>query len=235
VPGTVLKGFDPGVARRRALWEIIADAMRRAIVLGDLPASLRLDEPALARKFGVSRVPVREALVRLEHEGLVRLEPHRGAFIIGLTEQDVRDLYELRQLIERRAVRRAAGRIGPDGVACLRRLAERMDRALRAGQPQAMVEPDVSFHRLLVAEAGSGQLLTAWERLAGLIGAMLEVTDLTYRGTPSPVHGHERIIETLARRDGAAAEEEIRAHLENGEHVMREAMRALRAGGAAAG
>jgi DNA-binding GntR family transcriptional regulator len=109
-----------------------------------------------------------------------------------------------------------------------------MNQALRNGQPQAMVEPDVGFHRQLVGEAGSRQLLGAWERLAGLIAAMLGITDATYRDTPNPVHGHQRIIEMLDRRDGAAAEAEIRAHLENGERIMRQAMRAARAVGVAA-
>ena len=99
----MLESFEPAIAPRKALWESIVEPMRRAIVLGELPAGLHLEEPALAQKFGVSRIPVREALVRLEHEGLVRVEPRRGAFIVGMTEDDVHDVYELRSLIGRNA------------------------------------------------------------------------------------------------------------------------------------
>jgi GntR family transcriptional regulator of gluconate operon len=227
-PAGTLEDFDPGLAPRKALWETIVETIRRAIVLGELPAGLHLEEPALAQKFGVSRIPIREALVRLEHEGLVRSEPRRGSFIVGMTEEDVSDIYELRELFECRAARRAAGRIDPAGIARLEELASRMDEALARRDPQAMVEPDVEFHRRIVLSAGSRQLLAAWDRLAGLIGTMLGITDTTYYNAPTPSHGHRRIIESLHARDADAAEREIQAHLQNGERVMREAIRAVR-------
>ncbi|HEY3078686.1 MAG TPA: GntR family transcriptional regulator [Chloroflexota bacterium] len=227
-----LDSFDPGVAPRKALWEIIVDPMRRAIVLGELPPGLHLEEPALAQKFGVSRIPVREALVRLEHEGLVRVEPRRGAFIVGMTPDDIHDVYELRQLIERRAARRAAERIGAEGLARLGQLASQMDDALRRREPSAMVEPDVEFHRELVVAAGSRQLLAAWERLAGLIATILGVTDsVRYGTTPDAVHGHQLIIDGLARRDADRAEHDVALHLENGEKVMLDAIRQRRGDG----
>lgn len=226
----IFESFEPEIAPRRALWESIVKPMRRAIVFGELPAGLHLEEPALALKFGVSRVPVREALMRLEHEGLVRVEPRRGAFIVGMSEDDVHDVYELRSLIEGQAARRAAARIDADGLARLEALATQMDDALRRRDPPSMVDPDVQFHREVVAAAGSRQLLGAWERLAGLIGTILDVTDsLHYSATPTALHGHQLILEALARRDADRAEYELRQHLENGEHVMREAMRAVRA------
>jgi DNA-binding GntR family transcriptional regulator len=227
-----LDSFDPGVAPRKALWELIVEPMRRAIVLGELPPGLHLEEPALAQKFGVSRIPVREALLRLEHEGLVRVEPRRGAFIVGMTPDDVHDVYELRQLIERRGARRAAGRIDSDGLARLEQLAGQMDEALRRREPAAMVEPDVEFHRELVTAAGSRQLLAAWERLAGLTTTILGVTDsVRYGSTPDAVHGHQLIIDALARRDAEGAEREVGLHLENGEKVMLDAIRERRATG----
>jgi DNA-binding GntR family transcriptional regulator len=227
-----LEQFDPGLAQRKALWETIVEPLRRAILLGELPAGLRLEEPALAVKFGVSRIPVREALVRLEHEGLVRLEPRRGASIVGFTENDAHDLYELRRFVESTAARRLAGRADEGAIARLRALTDQMDAAIRRGEPQAMVEPDVEFHRGLVDLAGSRQLSAAWGRLAGLIAAILGVTDTTFRDMPGAVRGHAAIVEALARRDGEGAALEIHRHLENGERVMREAMRAVRSDGA---
>jgi len=225
-----LEHFDPGVAPRRALWETIVEAMRRAIILGELPPGLHLEEPALAAKFGVSRIPIREAIVRLEHEGLVRVEPRRGAFIVGMTADDVHDVYELRQLIEGRAAWRAATRIDAEGLARLEALCTRMDEALRRRTPAAMVDPDVQFHREMVAAAGSRQLLAAWERLAGLISTILGVTDaVRYGSSPNALHGHQLIIDALAHGDADRAEQEVRRHLENGEQVMREAMSAGRA------
>jgi len=223
----VFDSFEPDIGPRRALWELIVGSMRRAIVLGELPPGLHLEEPALAAKFGVSRIPVREALVRLE--------PRRGAFIVGLSEDDVHDIYELRLLLERRASRRAAERIDAAGLARLGALVAQMDDALRRRDPGAMGEPDVQFHRELVAAAGSRQLSAAWEPLAGLVGTILDMTDrASYGSSPDALHGHQLIIDALAAGDADRAEREVCAHLENGERVMREAMRSTRAKGASA-
>jgi GntR family transcriptional regulator of gluconate operon len=223
--------FDPGLAQRKALWETIVESLRRAIVLGELPAGLRLEEPVLAQKFGVSRIPIREALVRLELEGLVSSEPRRGASIVGFSEDDAHDVYELRRFVESTAARRLADRADQPAVDHLRALTDQMDEAIRRGEPQAMVDPDVEFHRKIVDLAGSRQLSAAWGRLAGLIAAILGITDTTFRDMPGAVRGHAAIVDALARRDGEGAAEEIHRHLENGERVMREAMRAARTDG----
>src|SRR5579884_3015211 len=185
-----LENFDPGIASRRALWETIVEAMRRAIVLGELPPGLHLEEPALARKFGVSRIPVREAIVRLEHEGLVRIEPRRGAFIVGVTEDDVGDLYEFRLLLESSAIRRAAQRIDDVGLAQLRELVDQMAEAVHRGQTVHMVGPDVDFHRAIVGQSGSRQLQAAWDRIAGPIATILGITDTSYREPQNAIAGH---------------------------------------------
>ena len=224
-----LENFDPDVAPRRALWETIVDPMRRAILLGELPPGLHLEEPALARKFGVSRIPVREAIVRLEHEGLVRVEPRRGAFIVGMTEDDVADLYRFRLLIETAAIRRAAEQIDAVGVARLRELVDRMAEAVAREQTQHMVEPDVEFHRAIVGHASSRQLDAAWERIAGLVATILGITDTTYRDPADAIAGHRELVAALADSDPDAAEGSLRRHLQNGEQVMREAMAAARA------
>lgn len=214
-----------GAPHHQALWETIAAALRRAILLGELPAGLHLEEPALAGKFRVSRIPVREAIVRLSHEGLVRLEPRRGAFVIGVTEQGVADLYECRALIERRAIRRAAERIDGAGLARLQALVDGMDAAVRRGEPQLTVEPDVAFHRELVRLADNRFLLVAWEPCAGLVTALLGITNTTYRDMPAAVAGHQALIGALARREADAAERLLDEHLWRGEQTMRATLR----------
>src|SRR5579884_2528151 len=95
------------VVQAGALWERVVAALRRAIVIGELQPESHLKEPVLAQRFGVSRLPVREAIAQLDREGLVRIEPRRGAFVIGVTEQDIDDIYECRLALETVAVRRA--------------------------------------------------------------------------------------------------------------------------------
>src|SRR4051812_27307481 len=90
--------FTPPVAHSVPLREIIANEMRRAIILDEIPPGTRLDEQWLADKFGVSRIPIREAFPLLAHSGLVRLEPRRGAFVVGITNDDIHDIYEFRRV-----------------------------------------------------------------------------------------------------------------------------------------
>ncbi|MDB5057498.1 MAG: transcriptional regulator, GntR family, partial [Chloroflexi bacterium] len=76
--------------------------------MGELAHGSHLKEPSLAQRFGVSRLPIREAIAQLDREGLVEILPRRGAFVIGITDQDVSDIYECRTMIELAAVRRVA-------------------------------------------------------------------------------------------------------------------------------
>ena len=223
-----LDQFEPGVAPRRALWEPIVETLRRAIIVGELLPDVHLEEPALAQKFGVSRIPIREAIVRLANEGLVRLEPRRGAFVVGVGEDDIQDIYELRVLLESRAIRRAAERIDSDGIFRLGRLIDEMHSAIQRGAPELMSTPDLEFHRQIMIVAESRQLLSAWERTAGLISTILSITDTTYSDLPQAVNGHRELLHALAQHDGDAAETSLREHLSNGESVMREVIRSAR-------
>ena len=217
--------FLPGLVPRQPLWEPIAAALRRAILLGELPAGLHLEEPGLAEKFGVSRIPVREAFSRLAHEGLVRLEPHRGAFVVGMTDSGVHEIYEFRLLLEVHAVRRAAEHVDEAGLSQLQGFVDEMAEAVELHQLDRVPEPDVSFHRQIVVFGDNKRLLAAWEPISGIVGTILSITDTTYRDMPLSIAGHQRIVAALAVRDANTAEHELRLHLQNGEAVMREAMR----------
>ncbi|HVB97122.1 MAG TPA: GntR family transcriptional regulator [Chloroflexota bacterium] len=220
-----LEKFTPEPAQHVALWEMVAAGLRRAIILGELPDGLHLEEPALAEKFGVSRIPVREALTRLAHEGLIRLEPRRGAFVVGTTETDVHEIYEVRALIETYALRRTANTIDQAGIAQLQRYADQMAKALADHNLDRFSEPDVNFHREIVVLAQNRRLLAAWEPIGGLIAAILSITDTTYRDMPRSVESHRAIIRALQSHDAPTAEAELRAHLANGQHVLDQAMR----------
>jgi GntR family transcriptional regulator of gluconate operon len=220
--------FSPERVAHVALSQGVVTALRRAIILGELPAGLHLEEPALAEKFGVSRIPIREALGRLAHEGLIRLEPRRGAFVTGATEDDIYDLYELRSLLEAHAVRRAAARIGQEDLRRLQGFVDQMRVALRHRRPQDIAVADMHFHQQVVVSAGSRRLVSVWEQIAGLVGAMLSIADAYLANMTEPVESHQRIIDALARQDQDEAERLIRAHLELAPTYVCDAMRAVR-------
>lgn len=230
-----MDAFEPVPAPRQALWESIVANLRRAIILGELPPELHLEEPTLAEKFGVSRIPIREALSRLAHEGLVRIEPRRGAFVVGVTEADIHDIYEVRRLVEAYAIRQAAARAVAADLAPLRAFADQMSEAVERNEVQHVAMPDVNFHRQIVVLSGNQRLLAAWEPIGGLVATMLSITDTTHRDMPRAVASHHRIIEWIRAHEVDAAEREILEHLEHGEGVMRQAMQKVAVAGVGSG
>ena len=132
------------------------DELREAILAGSLPPGARLRAESLAERLQTSRTPVREALHLLAREGLVDIEPRRGAVVRQFDAADLADLYDVRALIEPYAARRAATRIGAPDVA---RLADLCDRAdARGAADDEAVEDQVAlideFHRIIVASSG---------------------------------------------------------------------------------
>lgn len=220
------------VVHSEALWVRVVTAMRRAIVLGDLAPGAHLKEPLLAQRFGVSRLPIREALAQLEREGLVRIEPRRGAFVIGVTEQDISDIYACRLMLEAHAIRRAAARVDDQGVASLQAYIDQMDAAVAAGQLQFMAASDMAFHRLILVVSGNRAVLNAWEPLAPLIEAILGIADANCPDLPVAVDGHRAITRVLAQHDADAAETLLHEHLASGEKLVLDAIRSVRNRGA---
>jgi len=204
--------------------------MRRAIVVGELAPGVHLKEPSLAEMFGVSRLPVREAIAQLEREGLVRIEPRRGAYVVGVTAQDIHDIYECRLVLEVCAIKRTAQRIDEEGIDNLNALITRMEAAMAAGQVQMVAASDMAFHRLIISLSGNRALSTAWEPLTPLIETALGIAEATVEDLPMAVHGHQDIVEALARHDVKAAAALLRSHLPGGEKLVLEAVRSVREG-----
>jgi GntR family transcriptional regulator of gluconate operon len=214
----------------QALWQRVADVMRRAIVMGELEPGVHLKEPSLAQRFGVSRLPIREAIAQLEREGLVRVEPRRGAYVIGVTEKDISDIYECRQLLECWAVRRVAVQVGDGGLAALVALIEQMDLAMVADQVQRVAAADMAFHRLLIDLSGNRAVYTSWEPLTPLIETALSIAETAVPDLPGAIEGHRAIVRALHVHDSELAGSLLREHLSGGERLVLGAIRHVRTG-----
>jgi DNA-binding GntR family transcriptional regulator len=191
-------------------------AVRERILRGVYPAASRITEQEIAAAAGVSRTPVREALRRLEAEGLVEFVPNQGAIVTDWSEDDRDDVFELRALLEAYGASRAAHRITPEGLAELKELAreqyqESMQRA--DGYLDRIGELNTRFHRHLHAFAGSARLVTA---LASLIEAPLMMrTFEKYEGEDlvrSASH-HLEIVRALEAHDSEWAASVMRSHI----------------------
>jgi DNA-binding GntR family transcriptional regulator len=205
----------------RQLPRLVADRVRAAILDGDFKPGEWLRQERLAQQYGVSQMPVREALKELASEGLVEHVPYRGVRVISFSADDVEDLYAHRAFLEGRAAFYAAEHITTDELDALRTARDAMARLLAPAAIAAYREANRSFHRI-VAEAGRRPYLTRtlvhlWETLPTmLLGnfASTANTPLSDRDDVD-VREHDAIIAALAAGDGAAAEQAMVAHIVN--------------------
>lgn len=185
--------------------------------MGDLPPGIRLIEEEVASHLGVSRGPVREALGILRDEGLVTIAARRGAVVVGLTPADIDDLYDLRIVLECHAIRRATANVCDADIEYLRGL----DAGMVALAPtETVASPDVAFHRHLILLARQERLRSAWERIAGIIGGLLSVTD----GQRPDLVLHSHLIDALVSGDGDTAAAILHVHIRNAHRIMREVL-----------
>lgn len=189
---------------RATFASIVTDRLRTSIVDGSLKPGSQLSEVELARTFGVSRGPVREALQRLVQEGLLLSEPHRGVFIPVLTDEDVVDIYLAREALESAAVRAIVANDDAAAAAeALDRFVTEMERAEAAGDWAAVGNSDLEFHVALVDASGSQRLrrmfstvisetrlclgvLTAAEARSDLVWEHQQICDLLRQGEVDP-------------------------------------------------
>ncbi len=207
----------------RSLADEVAARVRAAIVAGELGPGEHLRELDLASRFEVSRSPVRDALVQLDHEGLVRLRRHRGAVVVGLAVEDIDELHSLRLSLERLAIGLAAARARPEDLAELRRTADRIRDAAGAEPAAVVAERDVAFHDRLYAVAGHGRLQACWAMIRPQIYRFLVSRNFVnddYRAIAASEH-HE-LCDAIAAGDVDASVAMIDRHLEGAYRRLRQ-------------
>jgi len=198
-------------ARRRGLADEVADRIRDAIFSGSYEPGSQLREVELSAALGVSRGPVREALLRLEREGLVRSEWHRGATVTALSSEDVAELDSLRDALEQLAVGLVIDRATDDDLATIDKTVERMDRA---ADEHEMVRCDIDFHDAVYAASGHRRLDEAWQAIRSQVHLFL----LTRIGVESEGYltgvpaEHRRLADALRARDRDTALELFATH-----------------------
>ncbi|UOX92513.1 GntR family transcriptional regulator [Amycolatopsis sp. FBCC-B4732] len=205
-------------ARRRGLADEVADRVRDAIFGGVYAPGSALREVELAEALGVSRGPVREALLKLEREGLVRSEWHRGTTVTALSDADVAELDSLRAALEQLAValvvERAPGLAEVDAV---------VGRMERAADVHEMVRCDLAFHDAVYAAAGHRRLREAWEAIRSQVHLFL----LTRIGVEAEGYldgipaEHRELAEALRARDLDAALELFAVHRRHAYEILR--------------
>lgn len=193
--------------------DALVRALTRQILDGSIEPGMWLREVELAERHGVSRQSLRAALVELVHRGLLQREPNRGVYVPIMTADDLRDLYQVRGLIEVEAARTLATR--PAALAAIEPAVQRLEQLPADTAADAIVEADFDFHRALVAAVGSPRLSRAHETLCSEIRLSF-VAGVREEGTDYTREEHRALFESLGSGDPELAEQRIRAHLEAG-------------------
>ncbi len=217
---------EPLRLSRDLLSRKVADLLRRRILTGRLISGTRLVEDDLAAEIGTSRSPVRDAFAVLAAEGLLTVTPGRGTYVKGLTPQRIRQLYDIRAVLESRAVELATEHSDPAPAARLRVLARRMLAAAESGDVGAFVHLDLRIHREVWSLTGNEYLINVMELLRGpwmgLMGlAAMDAAELT-----RVARLHLRLVEAVASGDRSEA---LAAIQENMDTSRRDAIAALEA------
>jgi DNA-binding GntR family transcriptional regulator len=212
--------------------------VRDRIIRGVYAPGLRVTEQEIANATGVSRTPVREALRRLQADGFVNVVPNAGAVVTQWTENSMRDVFELRALLESYGAQRAAERITPAGILELRKLAERQyEESVRqaSGFIERIGEVNSRFHRMLQEFSGNTRLVAM---LPALIEAPLVLKTFSRYEHADLVRSashHLEIVSALEARDGEWAASVMRSHILAAQVAFRqkEATEDIRSSGAA--
>ena len=203
----------------------VLSSLRGAILDRSYRPGEHLIETELARRYGTSRGPVRDAIKELAQEGLVVIQAHKGAVVATFSAQDILEISELRILVEGHATRLASQNANAEDLALLQVKYDEMQSLADAGDLKQLVEKDIDFHREVCRLSGNSRLLKLWSSLASQIRLFLVLTDQVYFEPQYIVETHRPILEAMYRRDHAAAEEEIKRHLAEAAETIVQGMR----------
>jgi len=197
----------------RNLSDQIFDLVRERIVSGQVPADLPIRQDSLAAELGVSKIPLREALARLEQEGLLRSHPNRGFFVRGLTQEEAEEVYALRLKLEPDAVALAATRAGEEDRKTAREMLDGLDR-LTHDHRSAVGAANRAFHLSLIRPSGQLVTINILERLQVLseryVHKHLEPLGRDERANEE----HRELLDAWLARDGAAVGQLTSAHIQ---------------------
>ncbi|MBP1934551.1 GntR family transcriptional regulator [Ammoniphilus resinae] len=202
------------LGRPKSLRQQVADQIINALALGHLKPGQRIVELELAQNLGISRAPIREALIQLEQEGLVHVVPYKGTYVMDLNYTGVWELYTLRAVLEEFAIRRVMESNIRDTITSLWDIYDKMIEVCNTGNKLQMAELDSKFHEIIVRGADHEQLYRAWYPLKYKYMFYTITIDKNYSSSLEiVVKMHEKLIETMENGEVEKAVEEIKSHI----------------------
>ncbi|MYK32644.1 MAG: GntR family transcriptional regulator [Boseongicola sp. SB0670_bin_30] len=209
--------------RPKSLRELALEHLRNSIIDGTLKMGQALSEREISEGLGVSKSPVREALAELRNEGLVSIEPQKGARVFNLTEAEVAQICDFRQAIEMAAFELALSR-DPDGLAdAMARVVREMEAARKDGNEREYLELDTAFHQLIFEHAGNDYLTASYTRYVGKIAALRTHLAKLPQHTELSFEEHRRIAAAVRRGALEGIRKLLAEHIDRSRQAYRNA------------
>ena len=214
-----MKDFEMTIDEYLPLRDVVFNTLRRAILKGELEPGERLMEIALANRLGVSRTPVREAIRKLELEGLVKIIPNKGAYVTGITPKDVQDIYMIRSILEGMCARWATEHITPEQIEQLEEIVLLSEFHLKKDKDKVVQVSDLDgkFHHVLY-EASNSRIM---EHTLSDFHKYVKMARMLSVGAKNraekSIEEHKAILEAIKKGDADEAERLANLHIM---HVM---------------
>ena len=197
------------------LRDVVFNTLRQAILRGELKPGERLMEIQLANKLGVSRTPIREALRKLELEGLVNMVPRKGAEVADITEKSLRDVLEVRKALEELSVQLACEKITEEEIEELKRVAERFKDTLNDQDVTKIAEADVAFHDVIYTATDNQKLILLLNNLREQMYRYRVEYLKKEAAYPQLIAEHEELIDNISKRNKEEATRIMCEHIDN--------------------
>ena len=229
--------MNPGklhsISERQTLSEQVFDTLKEAIVSGELPQGSKITEDQLAKQYGISRGPLREAIRRLESLRLLVRIPHAGTRVVTLTPEMMQEIYEIREALEGMSARLAASKMSDKEISELQSLLNNHEKSIRESQGKEYFqqEGDLDFH-YCIARASNNQWLI--QLLSSELYQLLRMCRQRSSQTPErPLRAlkeHRQIVDAIANRDPELAEILMRRHISGAWKTVRQLLNQNRSG-----
>ena len=209
--------FDMTMDEVLPLRDVVFNTLRKAILTGELKPGERLMEIHLANRLGVSRTPIREAIRKLELEGLVIMIPRRGAEVAQITEKSLKDVLEVRRALDALCVELACDRISAGEEQLLKEACDEFVRATETKDATVIAKADVAFHDIIVQATGNQRLIQLINNLSEqMYRYRFEYIKDEIRHD-SLIEEHRIIYESIIKRDKKKAADTAKLHIDNQE------------------
>lgn len=199
------------------LRDVVFNTLRQAILTGELKPGERLMEIHLANKLGVSRTPIREAIRKLELEGLVTMIPRRGAEVAQITEKSMNDVLEVRRALDALCVELACDRITEGELGQLKAACEAFEAAVKTKDTKKIAHADVALHDIIVCATGNQRLI----QLVNNLSEQMYRYRFEYIKDGSQherlVEEHRVIYQSIVQKDKETASQAAKTHIDNQE------------------